>query len=79
MKDRLKFRVVFLAVLSIFLFTSFCQKGNAQDAKKNKIRLKADYVKIMDDVIYFDISATAKVDNKNINLSNINLTVYNEG
>jgi hypothetical protein len=51
---------------------------NAQDAKKDKVRLKADYVKIMNKEVYFDIRATSKIGKKNINISNIDVTVYSE-
>jgi hypothetical protein len=64
---------VFLVILSVFV----CTSSFAQKAKKDKIRLKAEFVKVMNSEIYFDIKATAKVDNQNIDVSNIELTVYN--
>ena len=71
MKNNLNIRAIFLVVLGVFLCTSlFAQK-------KNKVRLKASYVKIMNDAIYFDVTATAKVDKKFITVSNIDLTVFN--
>jgi hypothetical protein len=54
----------------------FINTGFAQ--KKNKVRLKVQYVKIMNGESYFDISASAKVNRKNIKVSDIDLTIYNE-
>ena len=74
MKNQLNIRRFFLVILSIFLINiSFAQK-----VKKNKVRLKVQYVKIMDGTIYFDIKATSKVKKKNIKVSNIDLIIYNE-
>ena len=74
MKNQLNIRHFFLLILSIFLINiSFAQK-----VKKNKVRLKVQYVKIMDGAIYFDIKATSKVKKKNVKVSNIDLIIYNE-
>lgn len=69
MKNQLKFKTVFLVFISAFIFTA----GFAQD----RVRLRAEYVKIMDGEIYFDLKASARVDNQNIDVSNINLVTYN--
>ena len=74
MKNQLNIRRFFLVVLSVFLITS----SFAQKAKKSKVRLKAQYVKIMDGEIYLDISATSRIKKKNIKVSNIELTIFNE-
>lgn len=73
MKNQLKFRTVFLVFLSVFIFTA----GFAQNEKKERVRLRAEYVKIMDGEIYFELKASARVDNQNIDVSNINLVAYN--
>ncbi len=74
MKNQLNIRHFILLILSIFLINiSFAQK-----VKKNKVRLKVQYVKIMDGAIYFDIKATSKVKKKNVKVSNIDLIIYNE-
>ncbi len=73
MKNKLKTRHFFLVLLSVFL----CTSGFAQKAKKDKVRLKADYVKIMNAEVYFDIQATAKVNDENVNVSKIELIIYN--
>ena len=69
MRNPLITRHLFLVVLSVFLCTSVF----AQD----KVRLKAEYVKVMNEGVYFDIQATAKVNDENVNVSNIELVIYN--
>lgn len=69
MKNQLITRHFFLVVLSVFLYTS----GFAQD----RVRLKAEYVKIMNEGSYFDLQATAKVNDENVNVSKIELIIYN--
>jgi len=78
MKGNLKLSSLFIALLGVFLFTTSFQNLYAQNAKKNKVRLKAYYVKIMNEEVYFDINASSRIDNKNVNVANIDLTVYNE-
>jgi len=78
MRNQLKFRSIFPVVLSMFLLLVGIQNLYAQNAKKNKIRLKADYVKIMDGDAYLDIKVTTKIKKKNVKVANIALTVYNE-
>ena len=74
MKNQINIRLFFLVLLSVFCITS----NFAQKKKKDKVRLKAQYVKIMDGEIYFDISAGARVNKQNIDVANIDLTIYNE-
>jgi len=69
MRNQLITRHFFLVVLSVFLYTS----GFAQD----RVRLKASYVKIMNEGAYFDLQATAKVNDENVNVSKIELVIYN--
>ena len=78
MKNQLKLRSVFLVFLGVFILSTGFHDLSAQNVKKNKVRLKADYVKIMNKEIYFDIRATSKIGESNINVSNIDITVYNE-
>ena len=78
MKNQLNFRLIFLAFISVVLLTTSFQNIYAQKAKKNKVRLKAQYVKIMDGEIYFDISATSRVKKKNVSVSHVDILVYNE-
>ncbi|AMC12043.1 hypothetical protein Lupro_12565 [Lutibacter profundi] len=78
MKNQLKFRFIFLAILSMLLLSTGSQDVYAQKVKKVKVRLKAQYIKIMDGEIYLNIKVTARVKRKNIKVSNINLTIYNK-
>ena len=78
MRNQLKSRSVFLVILSVFLLTSGFQNLYAQNAKKNKVRIKAQYVKVMNGETYIDIKATSKIKKKNVKVSNIDLTIYNE-
>lgn len=78
MKNQLNFRFIFPALISVFLITTCFQDLNAQTTKKNKVRLKADYVKIMDSESYIDITATSKIEKQNTKVSNIDLIIYNE-
>ena len=76
MKSRGIVHIIFLIVLGTFLVP-----GNilhAQDAKKNRIRIKADYIKVMDGEIYLNIKTTSRIDKQNIDVPNLDLTVYNE-
>ena len=78
MKNQLKFRFIFLALVSLsFLLVSF-QNIYAQEVKKNKVRLKADYIKVIGGDSYFDIAATSKIKKQNIKVSNIDVIIYNE-
>ena len=74
MKNQLKFKTVFLVFLSVFFLTS----GFSQEVEKSKVRLKADYVKVMGGEVYFNMNASAKVDGENIKVPDLDLTVYNE-
>ena len=69
MRNQLITRHFFLVALSVFL----CTSSFAQD----RVRLKASYVKIMNEGAYFDLQATAKVNDENVNVSKIELIIYN--
>ncbi len=74
MRNQFKMRRFFLVLLTVFLtMSSFAQK-----AKKDKVRLKVSYVKIMDSEIHFDFKAVARIKKEYIDVSNIDLIVYNE-
>lgn len=77
MKITINYRFVFLALITVFLFGTGIQ-SYAQNGKKNVIRLKLDYVKTMNEDITFIIKASSKVERKNIDVPNIELTVFNE-
>jgi len=78
MKKTIKLNFVFLVKISLFLLVLNVQQTNAQDIKKNKIRLKVDYVKTMNEDITFIIKASSKVERKNIDVANIEVTIFNE-
>jgi len=78
MKKTINYRFVFLIIISGFFLSINVQNLYAQDTKKNTIRLKADYIKTMNKEIAFNLRASSKVDGSNIDVANIELTVFNE-
>lgn len=78
MIGHIKFHFFIILTLGMILSNTGFHIVNAQNPTKNKIRLKMDYVKIMDKEIYFNIKATSKIGKDNINVANIELVVYNE-
>ncbi|WP_457611597.1 hypothetical protein, partial [Lutibacter sp.] len=78
MKNQLNFNFIILAILGLLLFSTSFQSLHAQKVKKERVRLKAKYIKVMDGEIYLDIKVTARVKKKNIKVSNIDLTIYNK-
>ncbi|MCF6307085.1 MAG: hypothetical protein L3J09_03920 [Flavobacteriaceae bacterium] len=78
MKNHLTFKSIFLAIISVFVFATSFQTINAQSVKKNKLRIKGQYIHIMDGQAYLDLKTTAKVDKKNIKVSDADLYVFNE-
>lgn len=77
-----RFNFIFIAILSVLLVSPAFQSINAQDkkekkVKKSKVRLKANYLKIMDGDVLLDFSASSKIKRTNIKVKNIELTVYN--
>ncbi len=81
-KKQLTFRFIFLIILSVLTFNTGCHNLYAQKVKqkvkKSKVRIKAQYVKIMDGEIFIDIKATAKIAKKNVKATGIKLKVYNQ-
>jgi len=78
MKNQFKYRFIFLVLVNVFLLSFTFQRVYAQEVKKTKVRLKADYVKVMDGESYIDIAATSKIKKQNTKISNIDLSIYNE-
>ncbi len=78
MKGLMNIRFIFLVVLGLFLSSTLLQNVYAQGTKKNRVRLKAEYVKIMDDASYLEIKASSKVNKKNVDVSHIELSVSSE-
>lgn len=77
MKNIFKFQFIFLVFAGVFLCNMGFNQLNAQQAEKNSVRLRADYIKIMDSVSYFNIKASARIDKENVDVPHIDLTVYN--
>lgn len=77
MKNSFKNRFGFLVFIGYMIFNLNFQNVYSQEAKKNTVRLKTDYIKIMDSISYFNIKAFARIDKENVDVSNIDLTVYN--
>lgn len=73
MRNQLITHYFFLVVLSLFL----CTSSFAQNTKKNKVRLKANYVKVMNSEVYFDLQANAKVEGENVNVPDVELVIFN--
>ena len=71
-------RIYSLMIFCLALCTLSSQFAYGQDVKKNRVRLKADYVKIMGDESYFDIKASAKIQKKNVPVSNIDVIIFHE-
>lgn len=78
MKNILKFRFIVLAFLGMFLFSAHFSNLYGQDAKKNKLRIKADYFKIVDSISYLDIATTSRINKKNVDVPNIELSIFSE-
>jgi hypothetical protein len=73
MRNQMITRHFFLVVLSVFL----CTSSFAQKAKKDRVRLKANYFKIMNAEVYFDLQASARVDGENVDVSKVELIIFN--
>jgi len=74
MKNKTKINNFFLVFISLLIGASTI----AQTAKKNKVRLKIEYVKIMNGEVLFNVKASSRVDRKNVNLENISISFFNE-
>ncbi len=77
MKNMNKFQLIFLVFAGFFIGSMGLNYLHAQETKKNSIRLRADYIKIMDSVSYFNIKASARIDRENVDVPHIDLVVYN--
>lgn len=78
MKNILKYPFIFLALVVVSVFSIGVNEAYAQEGKKNTVRLKVDYIKIMDSISYFKINAFSRIEKENVDVANIELTVYNE-
>ncbi|MCX2720376.1 hypothetical protein [Lentiprolixibacter aurantiacus] len=78
MKNQNTYRFTFYALMAMLFLGIGSPFLYAQNQKKNRLRLRADYVRIMDKDAYLNIKASARIDGKNENVPNIELEVYNE-
>jgi hypothetical protein len=78
MKNRSTPRSAFLAWTIGFLFCLGLSNIYAQNDEKYRVRLRADYVKIMEGDAYLNIKATAKIEDETLPVPNIEIAVYNE-
>jgi len=74
MKNQIIKRSLFLVFISVFLGTTVV----AQSAKKNTVRVKVQYEKIMNGEASFNIKASSRIDKKNVSVSNIEFSIFNE-
>ncbi|RED44726.1 hypothetical protein [Seonamhaeicola aphaedonensis] len=63
-------------LLIVFILLGWSNQTQAQE--KEKIRIKADYTKIIDKHSYIDLAATARINKKNTAISKINLMIFSE-
>ena len=63
--------------LVIILLLGGLQLAEAQDKEKHRIRLSADYFKIMDSVSYLNIGASARIDRSTVALPGLELEILN--
>ena len=68
---------IFLLILGVLLINSSIDVVHAQDVKKNKVRLNAQYVKVMEGESYLELKASSKVNKQNVKVSNEELILYN--
>ena len=69
---------MFLIVFFTTLLTTPFHTIYGQDAEKHKVRLKADYYKVMNGENYIQIGAIARIDKETVSIPNIELTIENE-
>ena len=78
MKNSSTSRNAFIAWASVFIFCAGFLNIYAQNNEKYRVRLRADYVKIMEGDAYINIKATAKMEDETLPVPNLDIAVYNE-
>ncbi|WP_420321178.1 hypothetical protein [Flagellimonas sp.] len=71
-------RYIFFIGLAILLLPLQSEVVYAQTTKKNTVRLKLDYVKVMNEQGYLNIKAIARIDKQMTDVPHIDLEVYYE-
>ena len=75
MKKYQNFRLLFVAILGIVLVFSSTHKVLAQN-KKNKIRINAEYVNVLNKEQFLNIKASARINKKTIEVSDAELDIF---
>jgi len=76
MKTSINIYSVFFVVISLLIFNTSFQSLYAQKVKKNKVRLKVQYIKQIEGETYLEISASSRIKRKNVIVENIDLEIY---
>ncbi len=74
--DRFTYALGLTGLLVVF-FMLITYHGEAQE-KKERLRLRAVYTKVMDGPVYLDLSTSARIDRTNVNVPDIDLEVFYE-
>ena len=64
--------------ICIFLTAVLLSGLQAQDKKKNSVRIKADYTKVMEGQSYLDIKVISRIDRSMVDVPGLDLEVYYE-
>ncbi|MEY8021109.1 hypothetical protein AB8P51_09780 [Muriicola sp. SD30] len=65
--------VLWIFILPLVIFSSY-----GQEVKKNSVRIKADYIKVMNSQSYLDIKVISRIDRQMQDVPNIEMEVYYE-
>ncbi|WP_166961010.1 hypothetical protein [Yeosuana marina] len=76
MTNTLNFRFITFLLAGLMLLSIGTQKNYAQ-TKKNTVRLRTDFFKVMNGEAYFDMKASSKIDRQTEDVANINITISN--
>ncbi len=78
MKHQKTFGRTFLSWMGVVLLCIGSQNLFSQNEEKYRVRLRSDYVKIMDGDAYLNIKATARIEDETLPVPNIEIEIYNE-
>ncbi len=78
MKHQKKHRSILFACVGLLFLFMGGQFLHAQNQEKHRVRLSADYVKVMDEGAHLNIKAISRIDRETVAVSHIDLEVYNE-
>lgn len=78
MRRHLISHIIIIVLIGISFVGLGLNKAIAQESTQIKVRIKADYVKVMDEGSYLDISTSARIDKKNVSVPDLDLIIINE-